>query len=65
MKKTIILNSMLVLAIALLALSTIITFSSKDAKAEKVVYSAGISRGPICYCPVLAGDCVCATVIPD
>jgi len=43
MKKKIILNSMLVLAIELLALSTI-TFSSKEAKAERVVYSAGISK---------------------
>jgi uncharacterized membrane protein len=65
MKKTIILNSMLVLAIVLLALSTIITFSSKEAKAERIVYSAGILDGPICYCPVLVGNCVCATVIPD
>jgi len=56
---------MLVLAIVLLALSTIITFSSKEAKAERIVYSAGILDGPICYCPVLAGNCVCATVIPD
>lgn len=70
MTKSIILNSMLVMAIALLTLTAMVTFSPKEAKASKeakVVYMAGnkAEGSDICVCPAISGNCVCAIVLPD
>lgn len=70
MKSNIILNSIKVSAIALLTLTSIVsvwsheTILAKADKSKETRYMAGLLNGPICNCPVIVGNCVCAITAP-
>lgn len=46
---------------AALALAVSLMMSYQPARADErgPTYSAGTRQGPVCYCPVLVGNCVC------